>query len=105
MSKFEETFNELRMEQEDLDERMAKVRAEAIDHVQEIINQFGLSINDFSFFDSEAPVKKQRKPARVKYRLPNGVEWSGKGQMKKEVKEYLDQNGLVKEDLDQFLVN
>lgn len=40
MSKFEEVFNELCMEQEDMDERMAKVRKDTIKHIQDIINQF-----------------------------------------------------------------
>lgn len=104
MSKFEDTFEQIRMEQEDLDERMNQVRKEAIKHIQSIVDQFGLKSSDIRFYDSEEPVKKTRKPSAIKYRLPNGVEWTGKGIMKKEVKEYLDANGLDKNDLDQFLV-
>ena len=106
MSKFEEVFNELRMEQEDLDERMSKVRKDAIKHIQDIVNHFGIKSTDIKFYDTEAtePVR-QRKPSRIKYRLPNGVEWTGKGIMKKDVEAYLLDNGLTKEDLEQFRVD
>lgn len=106
MSKFEETFEQLRMEQEDLDERMDKIRKEAVAHIQAIVDQFGLKSSDIRFYDSteSAVAKKPRKPSAPKYRLPNGEEWTGKGIMKRSFKEYLDENGLTKDDLDQFLI-
>ena len=106
MSKFEEVFNELRMEQEDLDERMSKVRKDAIKHIQDIVNHFGIKSTDIKFYDTDEVVPtRQRKPSRIKYRLPNGVEWTGKGIMKKDVEAYLLDNGLTKEDLEQFRVD
>ena len=106
MSNFEETFEQIRKEQEELDERMDKVRKEAIAHIQAIVDQFGLKSSDIRFYDTEEPVvvKKTRKPSAPKYRLPNGDEWTGKGIMKRSFKEYLEENGLTKDDLDQFLI-
>lgn len=106
MSKFEETFEQLRMEQEDLDERMDKIRKEAVAHIQAIVDQFGLKSSDIRFYDSTEPAvaKKPRKSSAPKYRLPTGAEWTGKGIMKKEFKEYLEENGLTKEDLEQFRI-
>lgn len=106
MSNFEETFEQIRREQEDLDERMDKIRKEAVAHVQAIVDQFGLRSSDIRFYDSTEPAiaKKPRKSSAPKYRLPNGEEWTGKGIMKKSFKEYLDENGLTKDDLDQFLI-
>ena len=103
MSKFEETFEQLRMEQEDLDERMDKIRKEAVAHIQAIVDQFGLKSSDIRFYDSteSAVAKKPRKSSAPKYRLPTGA---GKGIMKKEFKEYLEENGLTKEDLEQFRI-
>ena len=106
MSKFEETFEQLRMEQEDLDERMDKIRKEAVAHIQAIVDQFGLKSSDIRFYDSteSAVAKKPRKSSAPKYRLPTGAEWTGKGIMKKEFKEYFEENGLTKEDLEQFRI-
>lgn len=106
MSNFEEIFEQIRKEQEDLDERMDKIRKEAIAQVQAIVDQFGLRSYDVRFYDPTAPIvaKKPRKPSAPKYRLPNGEEWTGKGIMKRSFKEYLDENGLTKDDLDQFLI-
>lgn len=104
MSKFEEVFEQVKREQEELDERMAKIRKEAVAHIQGIVDQFGLKSTEIHFYDSELPAKRTRKPSAIKYRLPNGVEWTGKGIMKKEVEAYLKENGLKKEDLEQFLV-
>lgn len=106
MSNFEEIFEQIRKEQEDLDERMDKIRKEAIAQVQAIVDQFGLKSSDVRFYDSTKPAiaKKPRKPSAPKYRLPTGAEWTGKGIMKKEFKEYLEENGLTKEDLEQFRI-
>lgn len=106
MSSFEETFAQIRQEQEELDDRMSKVRKEAIRHIQNIVDQFGIKSTDIQFYDSDyvVPVKKVRKPTVAKYRLPSGVEWSGKGLMKREFEVYLKENGLTKDDLDQFLI-
>lgn len=104
MSKFEETFEQIKLEQEKLDERMVKVRKEALDHIQSIVDQFGIKSTEIRFYDTELPAKKTRKPSAIKYRLPNGVEWTGKGFMKKDVEAYLKENGLKKEDLEQFRV-
>ena len=104
MQNFEELYLQIQLEQEELDERKKSARKEAISFVQNIVSQFNIQANEIQFGEAVATVKKTRKPTPAKYRLPNGEEWTGRGIMKKEFKQYLDANGLTKEDLDKFLI-
>lgn len=106
MSNFEETFAELQKAKEELESKYSVHRAEAIKYVQDVVDAFRITSAEVALIDQiEREVSTgKRTPARIKYRLPNGVEWTGKGIMKKEVKAYLDENGLTKEDLKDFEV-
>lgn len=106
MTDFEERFKKLQQEQKSLDDRLEENKREAIEHIQKIVDCFGIKSTDIQFYDQDIPAvtKSGRTPAKVKYRLPNGVEWTGKGIMKKEVKAFLDENGLTKEDLEQYKI-
>lgn len=52
---------------------------------------------------AKSPAEKRRGPASIKYRTPNGIEWTGKGNMKREFRDYLLSQGLTPEDKDLFL--
>lgn len=79
-------------------------KKDAVACVQEIITDFGIKRSELHFAEEGAvTARKSRNKAPVKYRLPNGVEWTGKGNMKKEVHQYLEDNNLTAEDLTQFL--
>ena len=83
-----------------------EAKAEAIAYVQEIITDFQIKSSDLKFADDPVvvtTVKKTRGKSPIKYRLPNGVEWTGKGNMKREVRAFLEANNMTREDLDQFL--
>lgn len=104
---FKETYADLQNQQAELARRTRQARTDAIAYVQEMIELFEIKHTDLRFAPEEddAAVKtaKGRRPTRPKYRLPNGVEWSGKGIMKKEFRLYLEENNLTREDLVQFL--
>ncbi len=104
MSDFVKTFSDLSRKQEQLDEELAPNRKEAIKYIQNIFDQFGIKAKEVHFRDSVETEEKPRMTTKIKYKLPNGVTWTGKGHMKREVKEYLEENGLTKEDLVHFLV-
>ena len=103
---YEEVTGELKAAQEKFD----SARGDAICYIQDIINKFKIRASDLVFEGAastpcaKASEDKKRKSARPKYELPNGETCTGKGLMKKSFKEYLDKNGLTKDDLDQFLV-
>ena len=70
-----------------------------------ILDAFGIHSSEICFEDQEGKrVVRHRGPAPIKYRTPTGIEWSGKGNMKKEFREYLLSEGLTEEDKDLFLV-
>ena len=105
-----ETFlskiSQIKQDREELDKRTKDVKSEAVAYIQQIIDTFGIQAGELHFSDATVEAVKSRKhrvPAAIKYRLPNGVEWTGKGIMKKEVREYLEENNLTRADLDQFL--
>ena len=106
MTDFEERFKKLQAERKSLDERLEENKREAIEHIQNIVDCFGIKSTDIQFYDQDESqtTKSGRTPAKIKYRLPNGVEWTGKGYMKKEVKAFLDENGLTREDLEQYKI-
>ncbi len=104
------TLAEIQQARAELDQRAQAVKAEAVSYVQEIINTFGIQASELSFGDAPVEVvntkpRKARAPAVVKYRLPNGVEWTGKGLMKSAFKQYLEEHNLTRADLDQFLTD
>ena len=91
---FKELYANLQRQQEELKKQAQEARAEAIAYVQEI----------FTFAEEPvAATKKSRGKSPIKYRLPNGVEWTGKGNMKREVRAFLEANNMKREDLEQFL--
>lgn len=105
------TLAEIQQARAELELRAQAVKAEAVSYVQEIINTFGIQARELSFGDAPAvevvnvKPRKPRAPAVVKYRLPNGVEWTGKGLMKSAFKQYLEEHNLTRADLDQFLTD
>lgn len=100
---FQELMNSLLEEQKELNARIAEAKEQAIQQVQELIDIFKLKPEDL-FNEVSASANKVRRPAVMKYRLPNGVEWSGRGRMKKEFETYLINHGLTEKDLDQFKI-
>ena len=101
---FKELYANLQRPQEELKKQAQEARAEAIAYVQEIITDFQLKASDFTFAEEPvAATKKSRGKSPIKYRLPNGVEWTGKGNMKREFRDYLLSQGLTPEDKDLFL--
>lgn len=104
MSEFKQVYADLQKEQEALKQKMLTAKKEALEYVQEIITDFGIQSYELHFEDSCHPMqKKTRGKSPIKYRLPNGVEWTGKGNMKREVKQFLEDNNMSREDLEQFL--
>ena len=105
MSDFLKTFEELSKKQEQLKAEFSENRKQAISHIQEIVDQFGIKSSEIRFTsEGSAQSETRRSTTRMKYELPSGVQWSGKGHMKREFREYLDAHGLTKDDLDQFLI-
>ena len=103
---FKSIYDSLRAEQNVLNEKMQTAKLDAIKEVQDLINVFGISRSDLTFEDQVAAKRpfRPRGPAAVKYRTPTGVEWTGKGNMKKEFSDYLYSVGLTEADKDKFLV-
>ena len=104
---FKTLYNTLRAEQDALKAKMQSARGDAIKHVQELIDAFQIQSHDLKFEDTpssfrESPVRR-RGPAPIKYRPPPGIAWTGKGNMKREFRDYLLSQGLTVEDKDLFL--
>ena len=87
MDDFNKVAEELLKQKQALQSKYDEARVSAIAHVQQIIKDFKIQASDLQF---EVKAKKvgTRAPAVVKYRLPNGTTWTGKGQMKKEFRDY-----------------
>lgn len=71
-----------------------------VKRVQAFIDEFNIPASDLRFGDepvqsASVTAGRVRKPARPKFRLPNGVEWTGKGLPKKEVKEFMEANNMT----------
>ena len=104
---FKTLYNTLRAEQDALKAKMQSAKGDAIKHVQELIDAFQIQSYDLKFEDTpssfrETPVRR-RGPAPIKYRTPTGIEWTGKGNMKRVFRDYLLSQGLTVEDKDLFL--
>lgn len=102
MSDFEQIFQELNRDKEEVAKRFEEAKKDAIAHIKPIIKAFGIEASDL--FTDKKKAKRAYAPVPIKYRLPNGVEWTGKGRVKKEVQEYLDAHNMTKDDLEQFHV-
>ncbi len=101
---FKAVYDSLRAEQNQLTEKMQAAKIDAIKYVQELVDAFGIRSNEIAFEDQVGKrVVRPRGPAAIKYRTPNGIEWSGKGNMKKEFRDYLLAQGLTEADKDMFL--
>lgn len=101
---FKQTFESFKQEQENLNRRMAEAKREAIMHVQEIIDLFGIRPSDLRFPIEGVAIHRTRAPSPIKYRTPTGITWTGKGRMKKELMEYLAERGETAADLPKYLV-
>lgn len=102
---FKALYDSLRTDRSELEQKMRAARQDAVKHVQELIDAFNILSTDVRF--EAKPVRstfRSRKPPRVKYRTPTGIEWSGMGRMKKEFRDYLISEGLTEEDKVFFLV-
>ena len=102
---FKQTFESFKQEQEDLNRRMAEAKRQAIAHVQEIVDVFGIKPSDLRFPIEGVAIHRTRTPAAIKYRTPNGITWTGKGRVKKELLEYLNEQGETLADLDKYRVD
>lgn len=98
-------YETLKEEQAKLDAKMASAKVDAVKHVQELIDTFGIASTEL-IFGNRTPemTRTPRKPVAVKYRTPTGIEWTGQGKMKREFREYLISQGLTEEDKDLFLL-
>lgn len=101
---FKQVFEAVKKEQEDLNRRMANAKREAVMHVQEIIDLFGIRPSDLRFPIEGVAIHRTRAPSPIKYRTPTGITWTGKGRMKKELMEYLAEHGETTADLPKYLV-
>lgn len=101
---FKQTFESFKQEQEDLNRRMAEAKRQAIAHVQEIVDVFGIKPSDLRFPIEGIAIHRTRTPSPIKYRTPTGITWTGKGRMKKELLEYLTERGETAADLPKYLV-
>ena len=105
MSDFKSVYESLRAEQDVLTKKMEAAKQDAVKYVQELVDAFGIRSTEIAFEDQTGErVVRPRGPAPIKYRTPTGIEWSGKGNMKKEFRDYLLSEGLTEADKDLFLV-
>lgn len=86
MDDFKVVASNLQKEKEAYEAKVQAAKSSAIAHVQEIINQFNISSSELHFSDKRKT--GTRAPAVIKYRIPDGTTWTGKGQMKKEFREF-----------------
>jgi DNA-binding protein H-NS len=64
--------------------------------VEELIANSGYSLNDL-LGDAAEKVAKVKKPVRVKYRTPDGGEWTGRGRKPKFIVEFIAQGGTLEQ--------
>lgn len=86
MDDFKTVASNLQKEKEAYEKKVQAAKVSAIAHVQEIISQFNILSSELHFSDKKKV--GTRAPAVIKYRLPNGETWTGKGQMKKSFRDY-----------------
>lgn len=103
MSDFNSQLEELKKEQEAIEAKKQQLRYQAINQIQKLISEFKIQASELSF-DASHRVIIRRKPARIKYRFPDGTEWTGKGSPKLAVKAYLESVGETLDDLPKYLV-
>ena len=99
MSDFKSKYSELLREQEILNQKLKEAKKDAIRHVQKIINEFSIRQNELTFADGVIKARRKRASSPPMYRTPTGIEWSGKGLIKKELKAYLIENNLTLDDV------
>lgn len=110
MTNFQTSYADLKAEQQELNNRWNRMKAEAIAYVQGVISDLKLNAEDFNWEHAEEPVKsaKERKraykPRPIQYRTPTGIEWTGAGYIKKEFLDYLHSQGLTEADKEKFRV-
>ena len=103
MSDFNNAFEELQKKEAALEAEKQNLRHQAINEVQRLITQFGIRAEDLSFDGAKVVIR--RKPSKIKYRMPNGVTWTGKGNPKKAIVEYLTSVGETLADLPKYKVD
>lgn len=98
---FNETLQDLLEAQASLEERKQLVRAQALNHVQQIISTFHIKSTELQFKDEVVRTSEpgDKKEAIAKYILPSGETWSGRGRMKNSFKEFIDKTKCSLEDL------
>lgn len=103
MTDFVKIFHELLKQEEGLQSEIKANRIEALNHIQKVIDLYDIQAFELNFIKNN---KKQniRRKTRMKYQLPTGECWSGKGSIKREFVEYLNAHGLTKDDLHMFLI-
>jgi len=79
-----ETYQELLALRETLDKKIEAARkteiADAITRAKAIIREYGLTAAQCGFSGVEKSAPSQpKKPVAVRYRTPDGTEWSGRG--------------------------
>ena len=91
------TYRELKAQAEKLMQQAEELRhqeiAEVIRDIKAKMAEYGITVADLG----SAGKKSAGKPAAVKFRGPNGEEWSGRGRAPAWMKEALEQ-GKSKED-------
>lgn len=105
MTDFKLSFETIQKEQQALNNRIRSMKQDAIRYCQEIIDACELSASDFKWKDeSQEQVVRTRRTIDPRYRLPNGVEWTGMGKMKREFRDWLLSNGFTEEDKELFRI-
>ena len=102
MSDFKTTLKELQQKQEELNAQKEQLRYQAINEVQHLINEFNIQQDEISFDPKKAITR--RGSAKIKYRFPDGTYWTGRGNPKKAVLEYLKSVGESLSDLEKYKV-
>ena len=102
MSDFQNSLAELQKKQEALDAEKQHLRYQAVNEVQRLITQFGIKAEELTFDGSKGITR--RKPSKIKYRTPNGITWTGKGNPKKALMDYLTSMGETLADLKKYEV-
>lgn len=103
MADFLTSLAELKKEQEAVEAKKQQLRYQVINQVQNLIIEFNIKPEEVTF-DKNKRIILRRKPARTKYRFPDGTVWTGKGSPKREVVAYLESVGEGLADLEKYLI-